>query len=142
MDYETVAPKDFGRALEGIGLNILTRDVPGLATFLHEVFGLTPYRVSRDFAILAHGRALMQLHSDATYGAHPLLALVPETPPRAAGVQIYLFGVDPDAAALRAEAVGGVVLEQPADKPHGLRECTILAPEGQAFSPAVPSVRQ
>jgi predicted enzyme related to lactoylglutathione lyase len=52
-------------------------------------------------------------------------------------VQVYLFGVDPDAAAARAEAAGGLVIEEPADKPHGLREATILSPEGYAFSPAV-----
>jgi hypothetical protein len=39
-------------------------------------------------------------------GAHPLLGLVPETPPRGAGAQFYLFGIDPDAAAARAEARG------------------------------------
>jgi hypothetical protein len=31
-----------------------------------------------------------------------------------------------------------MVIEPPADKPHGLRECTVLSPEGYAFSPAVP----
>ena len=32
---------------------------------------------------------------------------------------------------------GGLVVEMPSDKPHGLREATILSPEGYAFSPAV-----
>ncbi|WP_343080382.1 VOC family protein [Ostreiculturibacter nitratireducens] len=139
MDYETVPAPELGRALKGIGLNLLSRDVPGLAAFLEQVFGMKAHRVGRDFAIVAHGDALMQIHSDAAYGSHPLLSLLPETPPRAAGVQVYLFGVDPDEAAARAEAAGGMVLEPPADKPHGLRECTILAPEGQAFSPATNS---
>ena len=40
------------------------------------------------------------------------------------------------AAVVRAEAAGHMVLERPADKPHGLREATILSPEGYAFSPA------
>ncbi len=134
---ETMDAAAFGRMLRGVGVNILTRDAAALAEFLTRVFGLSAHQVSPDFAIMVHDGAYIQLHGDATYGRHPLLGLVPETPPRGAGMQIFLFGIDPDAAAARAEAAGGMVIEHPADKPHGLRECTILAPEGQAFSPAV-----
>jgi predicted enzyme related to lactoylglutathione lyase len=139
MDYETVSADELGRSLTGLGLNLLSPDVRALADFLSEVFGLTARQLSDDFAIVPHAGAVFQLHADGTYGAHPLLGLVPETPPRGAGAQFYLFGIDPDAAAERAEAAGHMVIEQPAVKPHGLRECTILSPEGYAFSPAVPS---
>lgn len=139
MDLETVSAADFGRSLQGIGLNLLTRDVRALADFLHEVFGLSLHRLSADFALARHDATLIQIHADATFGAHPLLSLVPETPPRGAGTQIYLFGIDPDAATARAQARGDTVLEAPRDKPHGLREATILSPEGYAFSPATPS---
>jgi len=139
MDLETVPPEEFGRSLTGVGVNILTRDVAGLAGFMTAVFGLSAHRVSADFAILRHGDALIQVHADGTYAGHPLHGLLPEAGARGAGVQFYLFGIDPDAAAKRAEAAGGVVLEPPVDKPHGLREATILAPEGQAFSPAIPT---
>jgi len=137
MDLETVSPEAFGRSLTGIGVNLLTRDVRGLAGFLAQVFGLTVHRLSDDFAIIRHDGMMMQLHSDATFGHHPLLGLVPEMPPRGAGTQLYLFGIDPDAAVARAEAGGHTVPEPPADKPHGLREATILSPEGYAFSPAI-----
>jgi len=133
-DLEHITPVDFGRSLRGIGVNLLCRDVMGMAAFLHDVFDLEIHRASKDFAIIRHGDWMMQLHADATYHAHPLLALVPEVPPRGTGAQIYLFGVDPDQAVARAQA--DMVLEQPADKPHGLREATILSPEGYAFSPA------
>ncbi|MGC9368520.1 MAG: VOC family protein [Paracoccaceae bacterium] len=136
MDYETVAPEEFGRSLTGIGVNLLTPDVRALARFLQEVFGLSAHRLSDDFAIIRHGGMVMQLHSDGAYGDHPLLGMVPELPPRGAGVQLYLFGIDPDAAAARA--LPDQVMEPPADKPHGLREATILSPEGYAFSPAMP----
>lgn len=138
MDLETVSAEAFGRGLHGVGLNLLTRDVRGLAGFLSEVFGLSVHRLSGDFAILRHGGMMVQLHSDATFARHPLHDLIPETPPRGAGVQMYLFGVDPDAAIARAEAAGHVVWEPATDKPHGLREGTILSPEGYAFSPAIP----
>ncbi len=139
MDLETVPAEDFGRSLTGLGVNLLSPDVRALAGFLQEVFGLTVHRLSDDFAIVRHDGMMMQLHADGTYGSHPLLGLVPETPPRGGGLQLYLFGIDPDAATVRAEAAGHMVLEPPADKPHGLREGTILSPEGYAFSPAIPT---
>lgn len=138
MDLETVSAEDFGQSLTGIGVNLLSSDVGALVDFLTGVFGLTAHRVSADFAIIRNGGTTMQIHSDATYGTHPLLSLVPETPPRGGGAQFYLFGIDPDAAIARATALGHIVLELAADKPHGLREATILSPEGYAFSPAIP----
>ncbi|WP_417597646.1 VOC family protein [Pararhodobacter oceanensis] len=136
-DLETVSAADFGRGLRGLGVNLLLRDLRGMARFLQECFGLTIHRLSDDFALAKHGEVLVQLHSDGTFAAHPLTNLLPENPPRGAGVQLYLFGLDPDACCARAEPAGGMVIEPPADKPHGLREATILAPEGYAFSPAV-----
>ena len=139
MDLETVSADVFGGSLTGIGVNLLTRDVRGLAGFLSEVFGLSVHRLSDDFAILRHGAMMLQLHSDASFARHPLPGLIPENPPRGGGAQLYLFGIDPDAAIARATAAGHVVLEPARDKPHGLREGTILSPEGYAFSPAIPS---
>ena len=98
MNLETVSADTFGRSLTGIGLNLLTRDVRGLAGFLVEVFGLTAHRLSDDFAIVRHGELMLQLHADGTFARHPLLSLIPENPPRGGGVQLYLFGIDPDAA--------------------------------------------
>ena len=134
MDLETVEAADLGRSLRGIALNLLCRDVRAMAAFLRDVFRVEIHRLSADFAIIRHGDMLLQLHSDATFRAHPLLGLLPEAPPRGAGVQIYLLGVDPDAAVARANP--GQVLEAPTDKPHGLREATIISPDGYAFSPA------
>lgn len=137
MDYETITPAAFGRGLRGLGVNLLCRDVEGMAGFLGAVLGLAIHRRSIDFAIARHEDVLIQLHADRTYHRHPLHDVLPENPPRGAGLQIYLFGIDPDLACTRAGLAGGVVIEPPADKPHGLREATILSPEGYAFSPAV-----
>lgn len=138
MDLETISADEFGRSLSGIGINLLTPDVRGLTGFLETVFGVSSHQVSDDFAIVRHGAALMQIHADGTFAAHPLYQMLPENPPRGAGAQFYLFGIDPDDAAKRAETAGYVVIEPPADKPHGLRECTILSPCGYGFSPALP----
>lgn len=136
MDYATVGGAALGRSLTGVGLNLLTRDAAALARFMADVFGLDVLRSSPDFALVRHGQHLIQFHSDAAYAGHPLQGLLPENPPRGVGVQVYLFGIDPDMAVARAEAAGGVVLELPRDKPHGLREATILSPEGHAFTAA------
>jgi len=133
MDLETVSPEDFGASLRGLGLNLLVRDVRTEAAFLSHVFGMVPHRVSADFAIMAYHGQLVQLHADHTYGAHPILGLVPESPPRGAGASLHLFDSDPDDAATRAEGAGGHVLAPPANKPHGLRETCILCENGYAW---------
>ncbi|MCV2867230.1 glyoxalase [Defluviimonas sp. WL0002] len=137
MDLETVSAADFGRSLKGLGLNLLVRDVLAEAEFLRFVFEMNAHRLSRDFAIMVYADGVFQLHSDGTFGAHPLLGLLPEAGPRGAGVEIRLYETDPDTAAARAaEVADAVVLQAPADKPHGLRECVILCPNGYAWVPS------
>lgn len=138
MDYETVPADAFGRSLRGLGLNLLVRDVAEELTFLTGVLGLTAHRVSRDFAIVTGGGALVQVHADATYHANPLLGLLPETPPRGAGIELRLYDIDPDTAAARAEAQGAPILQPPTDKPHGLREAFLLSPNGYCWVPSRP----
>ncbi len=136
MDFETVSPEDFGASLRGIGVNLLACDVLAEVTFLRDVFGIEAQRVSADFAIVPYQGHLMQLHSDGTFAGHPLVNLLPENPPRGAGIEIRLFDTDPDKAADRAMAAGAVVLQDPANKPHGLREAVILCENGYAWVPS------
>lgn len=138
MDFETVSAEDFGRSLRGIGLNVLVRDVLAECDFLEAVFGMGIHRRTADFAIVAYGSQVFQLHRDGTYHANPLLGLLPENPPRGAGLEIRLYDTDPDAAAARAEAAGATILQPPTDKPHGLREAYILCPDGYAWVPSRP----
>jgi catechol 2,3-dioxygenase-like lactoylglutathione lyase family enzyme len=138
MDYETVSAAEFGRALKGLGVNILTRDVKAKVAFLTEVFAMQAHRVTADFAILTYGDAVFQVHADHTYHSHPLPALLPEAGARGAGVELRLYDTDPDAAADRAEALGATLLQAPENKPHGLRECVILDAEGYAWLPSRP----
>lgn len=138
MDFETVTSEDFGASLRGIGLNILTRDVEGLAARLVTVFGMSKHRLTADFAIMTYGNEVFQLHADGTYANNPLLNLLPENPPRGAGVEIRLYDTDPDTAHAKAEDAGFTVLQEPTDKPHGLRECYLLCPDGYAWVPSRP----
>ncbi len=136
MDFETISPSDFGQSLRGIGLNLLVRDVRAEVAFLKAVFDMQAHRVSADFAIMPYDDQVFQLHSDGTYSANPLLSLLPETPPRGAGIEIRLYDTDPDAAAARATDLGETILQPPTDKPHGLRECYILCENGYAWVPS------
>ena len=138
MDFETVSAEDFGRSLNGLGINILVRDVPRLATFLADVFGMTAHRQNADFAIMTYGGQVFQLHADHTYHSHPLPSLLPETGPRGGGLEIRLYDTDPDDAAARTTAHdhNATVLQEPINKPHGLRECVILCENGYAWLPS------
>lgn len=138
MDYETVSADDFGKSLRGIGLNLLVGDVRATAAFLNAVFEVGVHRLSEDFAIITYGAQVFQLHSDGTYAANPLLNILPENPPRGAGIEIRLYDSDPEAAVARAEACGAMILQAPTDKPHGLREAYILCDDGYAWVPSRP----
>ena len=137
MDFETVEAGEFGRSLAGIGLNILVRDVKAEAAFLTGVFAMTAHRLSANFAIMAYHGQLFQLHADGTYATNPLLSLLPEAGARGAGAEFRLYETDPDAAAARAAAFPeATILQEPTDKPHGLRECYILCANGYAWVPS------
>lgn len=133
MDYETVSAEDFGASLKGVGLNLLVRDVKREVVFLEAVFAMKAHRVSADFAIMVYEGQIFQLHSDGTYHSNPLLGLLPENPPRGAGIEIRLYASDPEEVCARAEAAGGVILQGPTDKPHGLREAYVLCENGYAW---------
>lgn len=139
MDYDTIEADPFGRSLKGIGLNLLVRDVKAESLFLETVFEMKTHQVTDDFAIVTYGADVFQLHADGTYHSNPLLGLLPEQPPRGAGIEIRLYDSDPDLAAERAMAAGAVILQEPANKPHGLRECYILCENGYAWVPSRPS---
>lgn len=138
MDYETVEAATFGQALRGLTVNLLCRDVLAEAAFLTQVLGLAVHRLSADFAIVSYGAQAFQLHSDASFAAHPLHGLLPEGGLRGAGIELRLHETDPDTAVARAAAhSGATVLAEPRDKAaHGLREAVILSPSGYAWVPS------
>lgn len=133
MDYDKVSAEDFGASLRGIGLNLLVRDVGREVAFLKTLFGMEAFQPTADFAIMTYGTQVFQLHSDGTYHSNPLLGLLPENPPRGAGIEIRLYDTDPDVVEAAAETAGGTVLQGATDKPHGLREVYVLCENGYAW---------
>lgn len=127
-----------GKALTGFGVNLLVRDVFKARDFLKSVFGFEDLNVSADFALLKLSEQLYQLHADHTYSNNPLPSLLPENGPRGGGVELRLYDVDPDAAEQTARELGYEILLASADKPHGIRECFILDPDGYCWVPSLP----
>ncbi|MGI9311294.1 MAG: VOC family protein [bacterium] len=131
-----------GRMLEGFGVNLLVSDVARAVEFLSRVLQFEVVRQSSDYAVLAHRRQLYQLHADSTYAANPLPSLLPEVGARGGGVELRLYRVDPDRAERRAREHGYEVLQRCADKPHGLRECFLLDPDGYCWVPSSPLAKR
>lgn len=127
----------YGRSLQGFGVNMLVRDVGRSLTFLSEVLLVEKVYADRDFAVCRHQGQEWMLHSDASYHSNPLLSLTGDGAIRGAGLELRLYGIDPDAAAARAVAAGHPVLQAPADKPHGLREAFLVDPDGYVWVPSV-----
>ena len=127
---------EFGSALRGFGLNILVSDVANTVLFLEQVLQMKTHRSNRDFAVLEYHRTYFQLHADHTYHSNPLPSLLPQAGNRGAGIELRLYDTDPDACEEKARAFDYVVLRESEDRPHGLRECYLLDPDGYCWVPS------
>jgi hypothetical protein len=135
--------EDYGRSLKGFGINLLVRDVPRTVAFARNILLAETATADKDFAVMRHrvnGQVLAEwmLHADGTYHSNPLLSLIQEGQPRGAGAELRLYHLDPDAAVIRAKKLDYVVLAEPADKPHGMREAYILDPDGYCWVVSLP----
>lgn len=126
---------EFGRSLKGMGVNLLVADMARALAFQREVLQVELVYGNADFAVLRHEGFLWMLHADHTYDRHPLLPLLSDGAVRGLGVELRLYGIDPDAAEARARAGGYEVLAAAADKPHGLREAYLLDPDNYLWVP-------
>jgi catechol 2,3-dioxygenase-like lactoylglutathione lyase family enzyme len=140
-DKEFMPAEEYGRSLQGLGVNLLVRDMARSVAFARDVLGASVAFADKDFAVLRYAngptRAEWMLHADGTYHSNPLLGLIGDAQVRGVGVEVRLYHCDPDAAVERAKAHGHHVLSEAADKPHGLREAYILDPDGYCWVPAV-----
>ena len=128
---------EMGHRLHGFGVNLVVKQIARSTLFLTEVLEFELLRADKDYAVLAHRDQLFQLHCDATYIQHPLLALLPESGLRGAGAEFRLYDVDPDKVETRAREFGAEILQTATDKPHGLRECFVLDSDGYCWVPSV-----
>ena len=131
-----VSAEDYGRALRGLGFNLLVTDVARAVTFATEVLGATSFYDDEDFAALRWNGQDFMFHADHAYRDHPLSGIVAGLEARGAGVELRLYGCDPDVAEAKARDLGFTVLSGAIDKPHGLREAFILCADGYAWVPS------
>jgi uncharacterized glyoxalase superfamily protein PhnB len=128
---------DYGRTLRGLGFNLIVRDVSRAVKFATEVLGATATYSDSDFAAMRLGGGEFMFHADHTYRDNPLSGVVKDVEARGAGVELRVYGCDPDRAEAAARAGGYTVLAGSMDKPHGLRECILVDEEGFVWVPGV-----
>ena len=132
---------DYGRSLRGFGVNLLVREIARSIAFQTEVLATEVVYADEDFAVVRHQGAdgsihEWMLHADHSFSDHPLLALTGDGGLRGVGIELRLYDHDPDAAERRALARGDHVLAKSRDKPHGLRECCLVDPDGYVWVPS------
>jgi len=129
---------DFGRSLPlGIGINLLVPDIAPMEAFCRDVLGATIVYADEDFAAVTLLGSVFMLHADHSYSDNPMTAVIADVEQRGAGIEIRIYGLDPDAAEARAREHGHHILAGSLDKPHGLRECHIVGPSYYVFVPSV-----
>src|SRR4029453_14768101 len=130
---------DYGRQLHGLTINLLVRDIESALVFARRVLRADVVYADPDIAVLkAYGSEWM-LHADHTYQGHPLQREVAAVTARGTGLELRVHGCDPDGAVAAARANGFIVVAEPADKPHGLREAYIADADGYVWVPDIPT---
>src|SRR3954454_24272352 len=133
-----MAAADYGRSLRpGIGVNLLVSDVRRSVEFATVVLGATETYSDQNFGVLRFAGSEWMVHADHTFGSNPLSGIVAGMEARGAGVELRLYGCDPDQAEEAARHGGWTVLAGSINKPHGLRECMIIDDDGYLWVPGV-----
>jgi catechol 2,3-dioxygenase-like lactoylglutathione lyase family enzyme len=133
-------PVEFGRGIApGLGINLLVSSVDRAAQFQARVFGARIEYWEEHFAIMSAVGSTWLLHSDWSYRNHEMMSAVTGLQARGGGVELRLYGIDPDKAEAAARLSGATVLATAADKPHGMREVYIVDDDGYVWVPCRPT---
>ncbi|MCA0056461.1 MULTISPECIES: hypothetical protein [unclassified Mesorhizobium] len=130
---------DFGRSLaRGIGVNLLVSDMAAMEAFCRDVLGADIIYADEDFAAIELLGSVFMLHADHSYLDNAMTGTIAGAETRGAGVELRLYGANPDAVEAAARDHGHIVLAGAIDKPHGLRESYVVGPDGYIFVPSAP----
>ncbi|WP_419902718.1 hypothetical protein [Kiloniella sp.] len=138
-NIEKMSAPDFGRSLSGLGINLLAGSVERELDFLTRVLLFEVLRADKDFAVVRYQQQIFMVHADHTYSSHPLSGVLSDGVIRGAGIELRLYGLDPDSTIKRAQDLNYEVFARAEDKPHGLRECYISSPSGYMWVPSTES---
>ena len=133
-----ISGDEYGRGLRGFGINLLVADVARSVAFCEQVLGAKTRYWNEDIAVFQAAGFEWMVHADHTYKDHPLSGFVKDLEGRGAGIELRLYDLDPDQAEERARDRGDIILAGAMDKPHGMRECFILDPDGYCWVPSHP----
>ena len=138
MSQETpVSTSDYGKSLRGLGFNLIVKDLARSVQFATQVLEATVFFVTPNFAAMKLNGQDFMFHADETYRNNELKGILAGNEARGIGVELRVYGCDPDLAEERARNGGWTVLAGSLDKPHGLREAMILDDEGYLWIPSV-----
>ena len=138
MSQETpVSASDYGKSLRGLGFNLIVKDLARSIQFATEVLEATVFFATPAFAAMKLNGQDFMFHADETYRNNELKGILAGNEARGVGVELRVYGLDPDLASDRARQGGWTVLAGSLDKPHGLREAVILDDEGYLWIPSI-----
>lgn len=138
MSQETpVSASDYGKSLRGLGFNLIVKDLARSIQFATEVLEATVFFATPAFAAMKLNSQDFMFHADETYRNNELKGILAGNEARGVGVELRVYGLDPDLASDRARQGGWTVLAGSLDKPHGLREAMILDDEGYLWIPSI-----
>ena len=120
-----------------LGVNILVPDVEASIRWQVEVLEAEVLYWEEHFAILRAQGSVWLVHSDWSYRDHEMTGVVKGVEARGAGLEIRIYGADPDECEARARQAGGIVMAGSLDKPHGLREAYLIDPDGYIWVPGI-----
>ena len=134
-----MAAPDYGRALAGFSVNLLSTNLARALQFQRDVLGADILHQDEDLLILQGYGASWMVHADHTYDKHAMLADSLKHSRRGAGVELRLHHCDPDRVAARAAESGFRLLDGPRDQPdHGLRETHVIDDDGYVWVADIP----
>ena len=129
---------EFGRSLsQGIGINLLVSEIAPMEAFCRDVLGARIIYADEDFAAVELLGSVFMLHADHSYADNPMSGVIAGIEARGSGIEIRIYGADPDLVEARARERGDIILAGATDKRHGLRECHVVSPDGYVFVPSV-----
>ena len=138
MSEETpVSASDYGKSLRGLGFNLIVKDLARSVQFATQVLEATVFLATPNFAAMKLNGQDFMFHNDETYRNNELKGILAGNEARGIGIELRVYGCDPDLAEDRARNGGWTVLAGSLDKPHGLREAMILDDEGYLWIPSI-----
>lgn len=127
----------YGKSLRGLGFNLIVRDLTRSISFAEHVLGATVFFRTPNFAAMKLNGSDFMFHADETYHANPLRGSLASQEARGIGVELRIYGCDPDIAEAKARESGYTVLAGSLDKPHGLREAMLIDDDGYVWIPSI-----